>query len=205
MGTIVHRQIIECVEMKDTTEITKAIQDAARHDWIVFTSGNGIKFFFKKTYALGLDARVFSKTKFAVIGKASGERLQEFGIKADICAANESSTGVLEAFSNVDVNGLSILLPQAKVSSEELPTGLLNRGARVEKLVVYQTIEKEIDDVNLDYINQVLFTSGSTVKAFVNKFGTLPKHIQALCLGIPTQNTAKQHNIDAVIIDKNTD
>ena len=202
LGTIVHRQIIQCVETNDNEQTTQSLQNAAKHDWIIFTSGNGIKFFFKKLFALGLDCRIFAHTKFAVIGQASGERLAEFGIKADLVAETESSSGLLEAFSTIDVSGLSILLPQAEVSSEQLPEDLAARGAKVEKLTVYKTIEKEIDDVDLDYIDQVLFTSGSTVRAFVEKFSNIPKHIEALCLGIPTQTIAKEHGIEANIIDK---
>jgi uroporphyrinogen III methyltransferase/synthase len=202
LGTIVHRQIIQCVETNDGSQTARSLQNTGKQDWIVFTSGNGIKFFFKKLYALGLDARIFENTKFAVIGKASGERLSEFGIKADLTAEIESSTGLLNAFAPIDVAGLSILLPQAEVSSAQLPEGLAARGAKIEKLTVYKTIEKEVDDVDLDYIDQILFTSGSTVKAFVKKFGSVPEHIEALCLGEPTQTTAKQHNIDAKIIDK---
>ncbi|MBL7215605.1 MAG: uroporphyrinogen-III C-methyltransferase [Phycisphaerae bacterium] len=205
LGTIVHRPIIECVESDTTGPMTETIRHAGQYDWIIFTSGNGIRFFFKKLYAAGLDARIFSNTKFAVIGQASAEQLMEFGIKADLCAAVESSAGLLDAFANIDIAGLSILLPQAEVSSPDLPEGLSKNGAKVEKLVVYQTIEKEIDDVDLDYIDQILFTSGSTVRAFVKKFASVPEHIQAMCLGVPTQTTAKQYNINAKIIEKDPD
>ncbi|MHC4881906.1 MAG: uroporphyrinogen-III C-methyltransferase, partial [Planctomycetota bacterium] len=200
LGTIVHRQIIRCIESDNSKEKDAYFQSPKKHDWIVFTSGNGIQFFFKKLFAAGLDTRVLASTKFAVIGKASGKRLLEFGIKADLTAATESSKGLLEAFSGIDVNGRSILLPQAEVSSSELPDGLTARGADIDKLTVYKTVETEIDDVDLDYIDQILFTSGSTVRAFVNKFGSVPGHVQALCLGVPTQTIAKENGIDAKII-----
>jgi uroporphyrinogen III methyltransferase/synthase len=202
LGTIVHRQIIRCVESDNSEGADAYFKSPKQHDWIVFTSGNGIKFFFKKLFAAGLDARVFANTKFAVIGKASGVRLLEFGIKADLCSPVESSKGLLDAFSKIDIAGLSILLPQAEVSSTELPEGLCARGAEVDKLTVYKTVEIDIDDVDLNYIDQVLFTSGSTIRAFVKKFGSVPEHIQAYCLGGPTQTIAKQNNIDAKIIEK---
>ena len=202
LGIIVHRPIIKCVESDTHDKMTETIHHAGQYDWIIFTSGNGVKFFFKKLYEAGLDARTFSKTKFATIGQATTQRLLEFGIKTDLCPADESSSGLLDAFADINVAGLSILLPQAKVSSEELPEGLTNNGAKVEKLVVYQTIEKEIDDVDLDYIDQILFTSGLTVRAFTKKFGAVPEHIEALCLGIPTQTVAKENGIDAKIIEK---
>ena len=205
LGTLVHRQIIRCVESDDTDQCRQVIQNAGHFDWIVFTSGNGIRFFFKKLYALGLDARAFSQTRFAVIGQASGTRLLEYGIRADLCAAVESSRGLLEAFASIDVDGRSILLPQAQVASRQLPEGLIERGARVALCPVYQTIETDIQDVDLDYIDQVLFTSGSTVRAFVNKFVRLPDHIRALCLGAPTQSVAREYGIDAAILDTDRD
>ena len=200
LGTIVHRQIIQCVETENDQQAETYFKHPKQYDWIIFTSGNGIQFFFKKLYAAGFDARIFANTKFAVIGKASGQRLAEYGIKADLTAATESSKGLLEAFSDIDVNGLSILLPQAEVSSTELPDGLSARSANNNKLTVYKTIETEIEDVNLDYIDHILFTSGSTVRAFVNKFGKVPEHIEPLCLGLPTQTIAKENGIDAKMI-----
>lgn len=202
LGTIVHRQIIRCVESENSEQTDAYFKSPGQHDWTVFTSGNAIKFFFKKLYAAGMDGRILANTKFAVIGKASGQQLLEFGIKADLCSTVESSKGLLETFSKSDVAGLSILLPQAEVSSTELPDGLSARDASVDKLTVYKTVETDIDDVDLDYIDQILFTSGSTVRAFINKFGPVPEHIEPLCLGIPTQTIAKEHNISAKIIEK---
>ena len=202
LGTIVHRPIIQCVETETGRQVNDCIRRAGQYDWIAFTSGNGVKFFFKKLCEAGLDSRIFSNTKFAVIGKATAERLLEFGIKADLTAAVESGKGLLDAFAEIDVTELSILLPQAKVSAAELPEGLSEKGAKIEKLAVYETIEQDIEDIDLNDINQILFTSGSTVKAFVKKFGSVPEHIQALCLGGPTQTTAKEYNINAKIIEK---
>ena len=81
-----------------------------------------------------------------------------------------------------------------------MPEGLSKNGAKIEKLIVYETVEQQIDDIDLDCIDQILFTSGSTVRAFVKQFGLVPEHIEALCLGVPTQTVAKENNIDAKII-----
>ncbi len=202
LGTIVHRPIIQCVECEDTEAINQMLPRADRCDWIVFTSGNGIKYFFKKLFARGRDARIFANTRFAVIGRASAERLLEYGINADLCAETESSTGLLKAFADIDTAGKRILLPTAEVHSGELPDGLRHAGAVVDELPVYKTVEQPISDVDLDYIDRILFTSGSTVRAFVNRFGALPAHIRALCLGEPTQTVARQYGIEATIIDK---
>ena len=94
----------------------------------------------------------------------------------------------------------NVLLPQAKVASKELSEGLIKLGAAVEIVPVYQTVEIEPEDVDFGHIDKILFTSGSTVRAFIKKFGKVPPHIKACCLGFPTQAVAKENGIDADIL-----
>jgi uroporphyrinogen III methyltransferase/synthase len=107
---------------------------------------------------------------------------------------------LLEEFGALDMMNKKVLLPQAKVASAELPEGLAGRGAAVEEIAVYETVEIEPADVDLEHIDKILFTSGSTAQAFVRKFGHVPTHIKAYCLGEPTQASAKKHGIDAEIL-----
>ena len=72
--------------------------------------------------------------------------------------------------------------------------------AIIEKVPIYKTIDIDPGPIDFDYIDRVLFTSGSTVRAFVKRFGEVPKNVKSYCLGQPTLNEAKKHNIDAEII-----
>jgi uroporphyrinogen III methyltransferase/synthase len=107
---------------------------------------------------------------------------------------------LVEAFGRVNVTGKRILLPKAEIASEELPRGLEAMGAHIENLVVYRTVDMEPDDVDFDYIDQILFTSGSTVRAFIKYFGQVPDHVQVYCLGQPTLHVAQEHGIKGDII-----
>jgi len=202
LGTIVHRQIIDCVVLDDYTEVDKQIENLSKFNWIVFTSANGIRHFFARLNEKGLDCRAFANSKVAVIGKTTGDNLEKHGIKADLCSQTQSSKGLLEAFADIDVNGKTILLPQAEVASTVLPVGLKDKGADITLMPVYKTIEKDCEDVDFDYIDQVLFTSGSSVKAFKKRFGKVPENVKAYSLGIPTQTTAKENGIDSDILPK---
>lgn len=202
LGTIVHRQLIECVGLEDYTEADKQIDRIDEFGWVVFTSANGIRYFFDRLKAKGLDSRALANCKIGVIGKTTAGTLTEYGIKADLCADKESSKGLLKKFSALDIKGASILLPQALVSSEVLPDGLEKMGATAEKMPAYKTIEKECADVDFDYIDQVLFTSGSSVEAFVKRFGKVPENVKAYCLGAPTLAIATENGIKAEVLPK---
>ena len=101
------------------------------------------------------------------------------------------------------MNGKRVLLPQAEVSSKELPEGLLKMNAIVEKAPVYKTVEIDPGEVDFDYIDQVIFTSGSTARAFVQRFGKVPDGIEAYCLGPATLNETKKLGIDAKLLPGN--
>jgi uroporphyrinogen III methyltransferase/synthase len=98
--------------------------------------------------------------------------------------------------------GKRILLPCAQIAGNALPEGLIDMGAYVEKLPVYKTVEIEPLPVDLDYIHCIVFTSGSTVRAFVKRFGQVPDHIQCYCLGSPTLDVAQKHGISAELMPK---
>ncbi len=196
LGTIVHRQLIECVEIDGYTEADKQIENLGKFNWIVFTSANGLRHFFARLKANGLDCRALANTKIAVIGKTTGDTLAEFGINADLCSKVQSSKGLLEAFADVDLSGKTMLLPQAEVASEVLPTGLQEMSADVVKMPIYKTVEKDCADIDFDYIDQVLFTSGSSVRAFKKRFGEVPENVKAYCLGLPTLTIAKENGFE---------
>ncbi|MHC4582529.1 MAG: uroporphyrinogen-III synthase, partial [Planctomycetota bacterium] len=200
LGTIVHRPMVKCVGLQDCSQLDSALERLETFDWLIFTSANGAKYFFERLARKGLDARALSSMKVAAIGKTTAARLTVFGILADLVPERESSSGLLEEFGKLDIVNKKVLLPQARVSSAELPDGLAKLGAKVDQIAVYETVEIEPADVDLEYIDKILFTSGSTARAFVKKFGQVPAHIKAYCLGKPTQASAKEHGIEAEIV-----
>lgn len=200
LGNIVHRRIIDCVPIDDYTKTDSVLKGIADFDWVVFTSVNGAKYLFERLYIMGKDVRSLSNAKIAAIGQTTAKRLRKFGIAADMVPRNESSAGLLEELNKLDMKNKKVLLPQSEIASEELPDGLLNMGAVIEKVPVYKTVDMDPGPIDFDYIDQILFTSGSTVRAFIKYFGQVPDKIKSYCLGLPTLNEAKKHNISAEII-----
>ncbi len=200
LGNIVHRRIIDCVPIDDYTKADSVFKNICHFDWIVFTSVNGAKYLFERLYAIGKDARAISNTKIAAIGRTTAMRLKEFGITADMVPQNESSAGLLEEFAKLNMENKKVLLPQSEIASAELPDGLMAMQADIEQVPVYKTVGIDPGPIDFDYIDQILFTSGSTVLAFVKRFGQVRDGIKSYCLGQPTSNEAKKHNIDAEII-----
>jgi uroporphyrinogen III methyltransferase/synthase len=120
LGIIVHRPLIKSVPLDDYTKADKVLKRLDTFDWIVFTSTNGVEFFFQRLNAIGLDTRAIGTAKVAAIGKTTAEKLKAFGILVDMQPKLESSAGLLEEFQKASVKDKRILLVRPKVSSRML-------------------------------------------------------------------------------------
>lgn len=200
LGIIIHRPIVKCTDLEDYSHLDELLKRLQQFDWLIFTSANGVRFFFKQLFAKCFDTRALFSVNVAAIGKTTAKQLTDFGILTDLIPEKESSAGLLEKFSTLEIKNKKVLLPQAKFASQELADGLVSLGATVENIPVYKTINTEPSDIDFQHIDKILFTSGSTVRAFSKIFGQVPQHIKAYCLGLPTQIEAKKYDIDAEIL-----
>lgn len=197
---IVHRPLIKSVPLDDYTQADRVLKRLNTFDWIVFTSTNGVNFFFQRLNAINLDTRAVGTTKVSAIGKTTAEKLKTFGVLADMQPKLESSVGLLEEFQKVSVKDKRILLVRPKVGSSMLLDGLADVGAIVETVVVYRNVDIEPEETDFAFIDQILFTSGSTIRAFLKRYGSVPAGIKVYCLGQPTLNEAKKHSIQAELL-----
>ncbi|BBO72218.1 uroporphyrinogen III methyltransferase [Desulfosarcina alkanivorans] len=163
---------IRVVPPKDWEPADKAIEALDRYDWIVFTSVNGVDFFFRRLIEKGLDVRALGHIKTATIGPATAHRLQARGLKSDIVPESYRAESVVDAFAATPVKGSRILLPRAKEARSVLPVELTRMGATVDEVTVYETRRVEDNAAELiarledGTIDMVTFTSSSTVKNF---------------------------------------
>jgi len=149
---------------------------------------------------IGLDARSLHSTRVAAIGGTTAEMFRSFGVLADMQPKLESSVGLLEEFDKVGVEGKRILLVKPEAGSPVLFEKLTAAGAVVETVVVYRNIDIEPEPTDYDYIDRILFTSASTVRAFLKRYGSIPAGLEVYCLGEPTLNEAKKHNIQGRLL-----
>ena len=194
---------IKIVPAKDPKLIDAALKNLSTYDWIVFTSVNGVKFFFERLFKTDRDVRTLNHLGTAAIGPATAERMYQFGLKSDIIPKNYRAESVVEAFRKENLDGKKILLPRAGDARPVLPVELRNMGAVVDEVIVYLT-EKVSDNVDLlvkqleeKTIDLITFTSSSTVKNFKNllptgRFNQLIDGITIASIGPITTETAAE-------------
>jgi uroporphyrinogen III methyltransferase/synthase len=197
---------IKIVPAKNPKPMDEAIINLGTYDWIIFTSVNGVKFFFDRLFETDRDVRALNHLYTAAIGPATAERMFQFGLKSDIIPKNYRAESVVEAFRKEKLNGKKILLPRAGEARPVLPVELRNMGAEVDEVTVYLT-EKVLDNVDLlikqledKTIDLITFTSSSTVRNFKSllppdKFNQLIGGVAIASIGPITTDTAVELGI----------
>jgi uroporphyrinogen III methyltransferase/synthase len=210
----------ECVEFP-TIEVTPppswkeldgAIGNLETYQWLVFTSVNGVKYFFDRLEDSGQDARNLKGIQIAAIGPKTADAIREKGVRPDLVPEEYRAEAVVEAFRKRGVKGLRILLPRAAEAREVLPQELERMGAAVEVVAAYRTVrpkgaKDEIRDMlEKGDIHMVTFTSSSTVSNFMGMFeeegGRLLKwmeKVKVACIGPVTAKTAKERGLSVHI------
>ena len=193
---------IEIVPPLRWDRLDQAIARLQTYDWVIFTSANGVHFFWQRLRERGNRSRVPSSLKVCAIGPATASQLREKGVRVDYIPKEYIAEAILEGFEKMAIHGSQILLARARIARDVLPEGLRKMGAKVEVVEVYRTVKPKggtrrlrhlLADQNIDVIT---FTSSSTVNHFVELLRkeylkSSLKGIVIACIGPVTTRTAK--------------
>jgi uroporphyrinogen III methyltransferase / synthase len=193
---------ITIVPPEDFHLLDKAIDTISSYDYLVFTSVNGVTFFFDRLFDKGLDVRCLGHIRTATIGPATSARLRQYGVTSDIVPESYRAESVITAFKKEPVQGKKILLPRAKDARPILPVELSKMGATVDEIVTYtakpvlENTDELIQNLENNSIDMISFTSSSTVTNFkalipVERFETLMKNVTIASIGPVTSETAE--------------
>lgn len=167
---------IDIVPLDDYSEADAVISQLSGKRLVIFTSVNGVRFFWQRLAAQGLDSRALGGLKVAAIGPATAAALQERGVEPDFVpekyVAESVAQGLRERFGE-ELAGMDVLLPRARVARDVLPESLAEAGANVLVLPIYEARPSQarkdevIERLELGEIDCVTFGSSSTVTNFL--------------------------------------
>lgn len=192
---------IEIVPPLHWKKLDQTIDQLKSYHWIIFTSANGVYYFWQRLREKGKQ-RLPSTLKVVAIGPATARQLREKKIPVAYMPKEYIAEALLKGFEKRPVQGKRILLARAKKARDILPKGLKSMGAKVDVVEVYRTVKPKggtkklrqlLADGNIDVIT---FTSSSTVDHFADRLknGDLKKLLKGVaiaCIGPVTARTAK--------------
>jgi uroporphyrinogen-III synthase len=170
-------------------------------DWLVVTSANGASVVVDRLTASG--RRLPAATRVAAVGPATADVLRGGGVPVHHVPSRYLTVAIAEELG--PVAGSRVVLARADAATPELHEALVARGARVEEVVAYRTIEgptssrPALQAALSTPLDGITFTSGSTVRGIgrlladvSDEPGDLVRRLPAFCIGPVTARAAHE-------------
>jgi uroporphyrinogen-III synthase len=201
---------IEVVPPLDPAALDRSVSRSSSVRWLVATSANGVAAVISAAERTCSD---LDATPWAVIGPATEAALARYGVRAAFLPSEPSAASL--AVELPLEPGDRVLVVRGELATDELARALAARGADVEDVVAYRTIEAPASSLDLlraalaaGPIAAVVHTSGSTVRglsALAAAEGLDLSDIPAVCIGEPTAKAAQAAGHDVLAIAPTAD
>lgn len=145
-------------------------------DYVIFTSANGVEFTFLKLNSTDEFIDQLNQTRVVAIGPKTKDALLKNGISVSLMPDSYSSEGLVEMLSGIEagIEGSVIEIARSSHGAPELVKGLLEKGAKVHEIQVYEIIrprderhEKLMKEALAGKIDIFAFTSSMMVRNFM--------------------------------------
>ncbi len=176
---IVEFPTIKIVPPSDFSGLDRAIEMIETYNWLIFTSVNGVGFFFRRFFEKGRDIRDMKGIRICAIGTRTGSEINKYGLKVDLVPEEFNAEGLISAIvqKSGSAKGLKFLLPRAEVGREILPEKIRELGGEIDVVTAYRAIRPDTQGRRLKRflregkITIATFTSAATFNNFVSIMG----------------------------------
>ena len=165
--------------------------DLSRYDWVVLTSAAGVE-------AL---PELPAGPRLAAVGQSTAAALRAKGAEVDVVPREANGAALAAALP--DPSGSRVLLVRASLADPNLPNALRERGALVEEITAYETVEGPAESagelrqaMGRTDLAAVVFASGSAVRGFAALGGSID--LPAITIGPRTTSVARDAGFTVV-------
>ncbi len=202
--------LIDIVPPSSWDACDKAIGALYMYDGIIFTSANGVVFFFKRLQELNIETKEVANKIICVVGEKTKAVCEQYGLSVTHMPDKFTSNDLFHALKQYQLRDRAFLHPRGNLGKEQLSGNLKTFGAKVDPVIVYNTIPPEQRDVEATKteilngeIDAITFTSPSTIKNFTALFThsemtTIVTQQKVFVIGPVTKKTAIEHGFKQI-------
>lgn len=225
--TALGAEVIELPLITVSKEIDKhslhdVLSELGSYDWIVFTSANGVRFFFDEFHRIFDDIRSLGLLRFAAIGDTTSKAIAEQHVKIECQPKIATAEALADALIQTgSLDSAKVLVITGNLNRDALVDKLEAEQAIVDQLQVYKTEQTDLSaepsaaDFRARGADAILFASSSAVQSFADQARSLdvaknaqrplagsigPQTSETMKkVGMPVDFEAKTPSLDALV------
>jgi uroporphyrinogen-III synthase len=192
-GHLIHYPVIKILPRPlDDPEIRQAYDDLDEYTHLLFTSKNAVKIFCQHIEELQKPLNTFKTQTLIAIGEVTAAHLSSQGLAPQLVSREETQEGVVKMLNRIDLQNAYVFMPRSTLSRPILSNYFQEQQIRYQACDLYDTVTQNLDPKpDLAEIDEIVFTSPSTVRAFLEIFGKLPLGKKFFAIGPITEESLR--------------
>jgi uroporphyrinogen-III synthase len=192
-GEIIHWPIIEIIPRPLSDP---AIQQALTHfpvySHVIVTSKSTVAILLDYLTQLKIDLQIWHKKITLAVGKVTAKHLYACGIIPSRIAQEETAEGIIQELKQLRLEQAHLFWPHSAKARVVIKEFLMAQSIQHTTCMLYDPKPKIPNTLpNLEDFDEIVFTSPSTVDAFLQIFGSFPSHISLAAIGPITADYLK--------------
>jgi len=175
-------------------------------NWIVFTSPNGLKFFFASLFELQNNYGLPEHLKIAVVGKKTAAHLECYGTSASFINLGNTAEDFVADFYHRVNPGDRVLFPIGNLARTVIEDKI-SKKAICTRILFYETLLPETVDGNIlqliteDKYDMIVLTSPSSCTNLLHLISgkSDPSKLRLVCIGQTTSTEVIRNGIEPLI------
>ncbi len=177
---VIELPLIKVSKDVNLNTLAEVFQELTQYEWLVFTSVNGVKYFFEEFHRVFDDIRAIGMVRIAVVGEATAAAVREQHLRVDLQPKKATAEELAkELTARESIDSAKVLVVTGNRNREVLVEQLHEARAIVDQLPVYRTEETDlaVDPVAGDFrakgADAILFASPSAAQSFFEQAAAL--------------------------------
>ncbi len=174
-------EVVEMPVIRISREISKqtladVLLELGTYDWLAFTSGNGVHYFFEEFLRIYDDIRALGLVRIACVGEATAAAVSALRLKVECRPQKATAEALAEALvATGSMDSAKVLVITGNLNRDVLVRKLEEARAIVDCLQVYKTQAVDLsadpaaDEFRRRGADAVLFASSSSAQSFVDQ------------------------------------
>jgi uroporphyrinogen-III synthase len=177
---VVELPLIKVSKDVNLDTLAEVFQELTQYEWLVFTSVNGVKYFFEEFHRVFDDIRSIGMVRIAVVGEATAAAVREQHLRVDLQPKKATAEELAkELISRESMDSAKVLVVTGNRNRDVVIEQLNDARAIVDQLPVYRTEETDLaadpmaGEFRAKGADAILFASPSAAQSFFEQASAL--------------------------------
>lgn len=172
--------LIRITAAADPTVREDVFAEIGSYEWLVFSSANGVRYFFEAFFSKFTDIRALGGARIAAVGPATAAAIKQLHLAVDLVPEKHVAEALADALvAEQSLDNVKVLVVTGDRNRDVIMQRLDEARAIVDQFPVYKTestnlnTDQAAEDFRQGGADAILFTSSSGVHSFVDQAGVL--------------------------------